>query len=66
MVVKSVGQPREEGDMWSHVDLVHLLDIVDLENGTAVAGTNLCIADQPQCDNSAMDWVATSRQPRPC
>ena len=61
MVVKTVGQPREEGDMWSHVDLVHLLDIVDLENGTAVAGTNTRVANLRQCDSK---YELTG--PRPC
>ena len=38
MVEKTWGSPREEADLYSHVDLVELLDIVDLVNGPAVAG----------------------------
>lgn len=41
-MVKEVGQRRnlEEAPekLWSHVDLVQFLDIVDLEAGTEVAG----------------------------
>lgn len=35
---KSPHAAREEGGLLSHVDLVQLLDIVDLEAGTTVAG----------------------------
>ncbi len=39
MVVKEHGTPRAEEKLYNHVDLVQLLDIVDLEKGTVVAGT---------------------------
>ena len=48
-VKKSPHAAREEGGLLSHVDLVQLLDIVDLEAGTAVAGDdsshacNICL-----------------------
>lgn len=38
MVVRTFGEPRQEEKLYNHVDLVQLLDIVDLEAGTAVAG----------------------------
>lgn len=38
VVVKTYGELREEEGLRNHVDLVLMLDIVDLENGTAVAG----------------------------
>lgn len=38
VVVKTYGEPRE-GAPHNHVDLVQLLDIVDLEAGSAVAGS---------------------------
>lgn len=38
VIVKTVGELREEDGLRNHVDLVLMLDIVDLENGTAVAG----------------------------
>ena len=38
VVKKSMNPPREEGGLLSHVDLVQMLDIVDLEQGTTVAG----------------------------
>lgn len=38
MRVKTWGTPREEADLKNHVDLVLMLDIADLDNGTAVAG----------------------------
>ena len=38
MVVKTEGHLREEPELYNHVDLVQLLDIVDLEAGTMVAG----------------------------
>ena len=38
IVKKSPQAAREEGGLISHVDLVQLLDIVDLEAGTTVAG----------------------------
>ena len=38
MVVKEHGTPRTEEKLYNHVDLVQLLDIVDLEKGTVVAG----------------------------
>ena len=41
IVKKSVHAPREEGSLLSHVDLVQMLDIVDLEQGTTVAGKAL-------------------------
>ncbi|KAK9799400.1 hypothetical protein WJX73_002247 [Symbiochloris irregularis] len=37
-VVKTWGSPREEDGLRNHVDLVQMLDIADLENGSAVAG----------------------------
>ncbi len=37
-VVKTVGHHREEPELYNHVDLVQLLDIVDLESGSTVAG----------------------------
>jgi len=37
-VVKEYGQKRMEEKLYNHVDLVSMLDIVDLEAGTAVAG----------------------------
>ncbi len=38
VVVKTEGHLREEPELYNHVDLVQLLDIVDLESGTMVAG----------------------------
>ena len=38
MVVKEHGTPRTDAKLYNHVDLVQLLDIVDLEKGTVVAG----------------------------
>ena len=38
MVVKTHGELREEDGLRNHVDLVQMLDIVDLEAGTMVAG----------------------------
>ncbi|BDA47415.1 Serine-tRNA ligase, cytoplasmic [Coccomyxa sp. Obi] len=38
VVVKTYGQRREEDGLRNHVDLVQMLDIVDLEAGTMVAG----------------------------
>jgi hypothetical protein len=38
VVVRTFGEPRQEAKLYNHVDLVQLLDIVDLEAGTAVAG----------------------------
>ena len=38
IVKKSPHAAREEGGLISHVDLIQLLDIVDLEAGTTVAG----------------------------
>ena len=38
VVVKEHGTPRTDEKLYNHVDLVQLLDIVDLEKGTAVAG----------------------------
>lgn len=38
VIVKTWGNKREDEKLYNHVDLVQLLDIVDLENGTAVAG----------------------------
>ncbi|KAK9805154.1 hypothetical protein WJX72_002468 [[Myrmecia] bisecta] len=38
VVVKRDGVLREEDGLLNHVDLVQLLDIVDLDNGTTVAG----------------------------
>ncbi len=42
VVKKSVHPAREEGGLLSHVDLVQMLDIVDLEQGTTVAGMPSC------------------------
>ena len=44
VVKKSVNPPREESGLMSHVDLVQMLDIVDLEQGTTVAGKMLPVA----------------------
>jgi len=41
VVVKTWGERREEDGLRNHVDLVLLLDLVDLEAGTAVAGVRL-------------------------
>ena len=38
VVNKSQQEGRQEDKLFNHVDLVHMLDLVDLENGTAVAG----------------------------
>lgn len=38
MVVKTHGVLREEDGLRNHVDLVQMLDLVDLEAGTMVAG----------------------------
>ena len=38
VVKKSQQEGRQEDKLFNHVDLVHMLDLVDLENGTAVAG----------------------------
>ncbi len=40
VVVKTYGQRREEDGLRNHVDLVQMLDIVDLEAGTMVAGVH--------------------------
>ena len=40
MVVKEHGTPRTQEKLYNHVDLVQLLDIVDLEKGTVVAGAD--------------------------
>lgn len=37
-VVRESGTPRQEEGLWSHVDLIQMLDIVNLEAGSAVAG----------------------------
>ena len=37
-MVRTWGEAREEEGLKNHVDLVLLLDLVDLEAGTAVAG----------------------------
>ena len=42
VIVKTVGELREEDGLRNHVDLVMMLDIVDLENGTTVAGGTAC------------------------
>jgi hypothetical protein len=39
VVVKTEGQLREDPELYNHVDLVQLLDIVDLESGSTVAGS---------------------------
>ena len=44
VVKKSVHPAREEGGLLNHVDLVQLLDIVDLEAGTTVAGKASAVA----------------------
>ncbi len=41
VVVKTWGERREEDGLRNHVDLVLLLDLVDLEAGTAVAGARM-------------------------
>lgn len=41
VVEKTYGEPREEDGLRNHVDLVQMLDIVDLEAGTSVAGSCL-------------------------
>jgi seryl-tRNA synthetase len=38
VVAKTWGQPRQEEELYNHVDLVQLLGIVNLEQGTVVAG----------------------------
>ena len=50
VVKKSVHPAREEGNLLSHVDLVQMLDIVDLEQGTTVAGKCCCIESVSDCD----------------
>jgi len=47
VVVKTFGELRTEDGLRNHVDLVQLLDIVDLEAGTAVAGVHACTTLQP-------------------
>lgn len=43
--MKEVGERRVEEGLYSHVDLVQLLDIVNLEAGTAVSCCHmLCMA----------------------
>eukprot|EP00878_Enallax_costatus_P021197 GHUV01022433.1.p1 GENE.GHUV01022433.1~~GHUV01022433.1.p1 ORF type:complete len:378 (+),score=120.60 GHUV01022433.1:551-1684(+) len=37
-IVREFGEPRQEEKLYNHVDLVQLLDIVNLEAGTTVAG----------------------------
>lgn len=37
-IVRMFGEPRQEEKLYNHVDLVQLLDIVNLEAGTTVAG----------------------------
>lgn len=37
-VVRIWGDRREEADLFNHVDLVEMLDIVDLDKGVAIAG----------------------------
>lgn len=39
VVVRTWGDRREEADLHNHVDLVEMLDIVDLDKGTAIRGT---------------------------
>ena len=38
VVVKTEGHLRDDPELYNHVDLVQLLDIVDLESGSTVAG----------------------------
>ena len=49
VVKKSVHPAREEGNLLSHVDLVQMLDIVDLEQGTTVAGKCCCSESVSDC-----------------
>ena len=58
VVKKSVHPAREEGGLLNHVDLVQLLDIVDLEAGTAVAGNAFAVAVSPIVDLEAGTTVA--------
>jgi len=37
-IVREFGTPRQEEKLYNHVDLVNMLDIVNLEAGTSVAG----------------------------
>lgn len=43
------GQLRKGEKLWNHVDLVALLDIADLDAGTAVAGECVCVRCQDSC-----------------
>lgn len=36
--VREWGTIREDPELYNHVDLVHMLDIADLDHGTTVAG----------------------------
>lgn len=50
-VVRTWGEAREEDGLKNHVDLVLLLDLVDLEAGTAVAGAHafsMCTCAPPK------------------
>jgi seryl-tRNA synthetase len=38
-VERTWGEPRHETGLPNHVDLVHMLDLVDLEKGQEVAGS---------------------------
>lgn len=45
-VVKTWGQPREEEKLHNHVAMVQMLDIADLESGTAVAGASPAVVSR--------------------
>lgn len=50
VVVKTYGELREEDGLRNHVDLVQMLDIVDLEAGTMVAGVHVLSFRPEQLD----------------
>lgn len=52
-MVRTWGEAREEDGLKNHVDLVLLLDLVDLEAGTAVAGARSVLQDGHVQDTEA-------------
>ena len=60
--MKTHGQPREEDGLRNHVDLVLMLDIVDLESGSAVAGGPLPVAEPGACMPGFCPCLATAMQ----
>lgn len=55
-IVREFGQPRQEEKLYNHVDLVQLLDIVNLEAGTSVAGADRAMMLNRSSSNSMLAW----------